>query len=283
VALIARGEHLRAIRQDGITVETDQGTWSARPAIATDDPAEVGPVDAVVLAVKTFQLEQAAASLDPMLGKGTVVLPLQNGVEATEKLVIRFGVERVLVGLCGTLSWIAGPGRIRSLGNTHFVRFGEPDNRKSERVERLRQAFDASGIRVEVPTDIHAALWEKFLFVVSLGGVGAVARAPLGVLRTLPETRALVTSAMGEIAAVAAASGVRLREGAVEYALQFLDGLDPAGTSSLQRDIAAGHPSELEAWNGAVVRLGRKRGVPTPTHAFIYSSLLPQEQAATRV
>jgi 2-dehydropantoate 2-reductase len=281
VAFVARGEHLHAIQRDGLTVDADQESWSVRPAVATDDPADVGPVDAVVLAVKTFQLEAAVAQLNPLLREDTVVLPLQNGVEAAEQVAARLGRERVLVGLCGTLSWVAGPGRIRSLGNTHFVRFGEPDNRKSERVQGLLQAFVESGTRAEVPDDIHAALWEKFLFVVSMGGVGSVARASVGVVRTLPETRALLRQCMEEIAAVGRAGGVVLREDVVERALRFLDGLDPAGTTSLQRDLTTGRPSELDAWNGAVVRLGLDRGVPTPAHAFLYASLLPQHRAAT--
>jgi 2-dehydropantoate 2-reductase len=218
--------------------------------------------------------------LAPLLGPETFVVPLQNGVEARDQLAAHVGAERVLVGFCGTLSWIAAPGRIRSLGTTHFVRFGEDDDRRTERVERLRRAFEEGGVKAEVPEDIHAALWEKFLFVVPLGGVGAVARAPLGVVRTLPETRALLASAMGEVADLARAAGVRLREDIVPRALAFLDGLDPAGTTSLQRDITEGKRSELEAWNGAAVRLGRKWGVPTPTHGFLYASLLPQERAA---
>ena len=281
VSFVARGEHLHAIQRDGLTVHADQESWSVRPAMATDDPADVGPVDVVVLAVKTFQLEEAVAQLKPLLREDTLVLPLQNGVEAAEQVAARVGRERVLVGLCGTLSWIAGPGRIRSLGTTHFVRFGEPDNRKSERVQGLLRAFVESGTRAEVPDDIHAALWEKFLFVVPMGGVGAVTRAPVGVTRALPETRGLLRSAMEEIAGLARAGGITLRADIVDRALQFLDGLDPGGTTSLQRDLTTGRPSELEAWNGAAVRLGRQRGVPTPTHAFLYASLLPQHRAAT--
>jgi 2-dehydropantoate 2-reductase len=199
-------------------------------------------VDAVVLAVKTFQLEKAASQIGPMLGKDTVVLPLQNGVEATDQLSAILGKERVLVGSVRHPELDRRPRRIRSLGGTHFVRFGEPDDGKSERVEQLQRAFTESGIRTEVPDDVHAALWEKFLFVVPVGGVGAVTRAPIGVTRALPETRAVLQSAMQEIADLARAGGVRLREDIVARALQFMDGLDAAGTSSLQRDLAAGRP-----------------------------------------
>jgi 2-dehydropantoate 2-reductase len=144
----------------------------------------------------------------------------------------------------------------------------------------LRKAFEQASVRVEIPADIQVALWEKLLFVVSFGGVGAVTRAPMGVIRTVPETRRMLEGCMQEIKAVAQARDVVLTDGIVEKTMAFVDSIAPAGTSSLQRDIAAGKPSELEAWNGAVVRLGREVKVSTPLHEFIYSSLLPSELQA---
>jgi 2-dehydropantoate 2-reductase len=135
-------------------------------------------------------------------------------------------------------------------------------------------------VKVEVPSDIHVALWEKFLFVVSFGGVGAVTRAPIGVIRTLPETRRLLEQCMREIFEVARARQIGLSKGIVEKTMIFLDSLAASGTTSLQRDIADGKPSELDAWNGAVVRLGQEVGVSTPLHTFIYNSLLPLELQA---
>lgn len=279
VVFIARGEHLRAIREDGLRVETPKGELRIR-AEASDDPSRIGPVDAVLVGVKTWQVLEAAHALRPFLAPETFALPLQNGVEAASQLAGVLGAERVVGGLCGTLSWVAGPGRIRSIGKVHFVKLGELDNRASERTERLRAAFERAGVTVEIPADIHRALWAKFLFVVALGGVGAVTRAPVGVLRALPETRRMLTRAMEEILAVARARGIALPDSAIEETLAFVDSLAPDGTTSLQRDIADGKPSELEAWNGAVVRFGREAGVPTPLHAFLYESLLPQERRA---
>lgn len=279
VVFIARGEHLRAIREQGLVVETPEGELRIR-AEATDDPGQAGPVDAVLVGVKTWQVLEAAQAIRPLLGPETFVVPLQNGVEAASQLASVLGAERVLGGLCGTLSWVAGPGRIRSIGNVHFVKLGERDNRRSERAERLRAAFDRAGVEVAIPADFGRALWSKFLFVVSLGGVGAVTRAPVGVVRKLPETRRMLKRAMEEILAVARARGIALPDSAIPETLAFVDSLDPDGTTSLQRDITDGKPSELEAWNGAVVRLGREAGVPTPLHEFLYESLLPQERRA---
>jgi 2-dehydropantoate 2-reductase len=280
VVFVARGEHLEAIRRHGLVVETDAGEILVRPAVATDDPARAGPVDVILLGVKTWQVEDAARRLGPMLGPSTFVVPLQNGVDAAGQLIGVLGAERVVGGLCATFSWISAPGRIRSLGQVHSIRFGELDRRPSARTEKLREAFDRAGIRATIPPDIHVSLWEKLLVVVPFGGVGAVARVPIGVLRSVPETRRLLVRAMEEIQAVGRARGVALPDDALEKGIGFLDGLDPTGTTSLQRDITDGRRSELDAWNGAVVRLGRDAGVATPTHEFLYASLLPLELRA---
>jgi 2-dehydropantoate 2-reductase len=280
VVFIARGAHLEAIRAQGLHVETSRGPILIHPAQATDDPAQVGVVDAVILGVKAWQVPDAARAIQPMIGPGTFVVPLQNGVEAPWQLAEVLGEAHVLGGLCATMSWVIGPGRIRSLGDAHFVKFGELDGRPSERVGRLREAFERAGVTVKVPPDIRMALWEKLLFVVSFGGVGAVTGAPIGVIRTLPETRRMIERCMVEILAVARAHNVALPDGTVERSMAFVDSLAPSGTTSLQRDIGDGKPSELEAWNGAVVRLGRQVGVATPTHEFLYHSLLPREMRA---
>lgn len=277
VTFIARGKHLAAIRKEGLHVDTPNGEIVIHPAQATDDPGEVGAVDAVIVGVKAEQVVDTAEAIRPMIGEDTCVVPLQNGVEAPSQLAAVLGEAHVLGGLCGTLSWVTGPGRIRNIGKVNFIKFGELDNRTSGRIEQLRQAFEQTGVTVEVPASIQQALWEKFLFVVSFGGVGSVTRAPVGVIRELPETRQMLQRCMQEIQSVADARQIPLAEGIVDKTLSFVDGLPPDGTTSLQRDIVDGRPSELEAWNGAVVRLGKEVGVTTPTHAFIYHSLLPQE------
>ena len=264
----------------GLRLETPEDDILIHPAEASDDPAHVGKVDLVVLGVKTWQVKEAARAMKPMIGQETFVLPLQNGIEAATQLTEVLGAERVVGGLCGTLSWIEAPGHIRSIGRVHFVRFGELENAPSKRTIELRKAFQRAGVDVEVPSDINAALWEKFLFVVSFGGVGAITRSPIGVTRTLPETRQMLENCMHEIYAVARGHQISLSDGVIERTMELVDSVDPSGTASLQRDIADGRPSELEAWNGAVVRAGQEVGVATPLHEFIYHSLLPQELRA---
>lgn len=282
VTFIARGEHLQAIRQRGLRIETDKGEILVSPAQVTDDPAQVGPVDVVIAGVKTWQLTESANAMRPMIVPETFVVPLQNGVEAALQLAAVLGSKHILNGLCGTFSWVDSPGHIRSIGETHFIKFGELDNQPSERARRLQQAFERAGVKAEIPPDIQVALWEKLLLVAGYGGVGAVSRAPVGIIRALPETRRMIERCMREIFSVARGRQIALAEGSIEKTMSFIDSLVPGGTTSLQRDIAAGKPSELDAWNGAVVRLGQEADVATPLNEFIYHSLLPSELRARR-
>jgi 2-dehydropantoate 2-reductase len=280
VTFLARGEHLKAIRAHGLRVETPAGEILIQPAKAADDPRQVAPVDVVLLGVKAWQVGEAARNMQPMVGPATFVVPLQNGVEAPSQLAAVLGAEHVLGGLCGTFSWIVGPGRIRSISAATFIKFGELDNRHSERAERFRQSFDNTSVKADIPADIHKALWEKFLLVTAFGGVGAVSRAPIGVIRTMPETRALLEQCMEEVASVARALRIQLNDTVVSDSMSYLDTLPANSTTSLQRDIADGKPSELDFWNGSVVRQGRAVKVSTPVNQFIYHSLLPQELRA---
>src|SRR5262245_37007589 len=280
VVFIARGDHLSAIRTHGLCVETPAGETVFRPVLAADDPTRVGKADVVLLGVKAWQVTEAAEAIRPMIGPGTFVVPLQNGVEAPSQLAAALGAEHVLGGLCGTFSWVTAPGRIRSVGAGNFIKFAELDNRSSDRVEQLRQVFERAGVNVEIPSDIHKALWEKFLLVTSFGGVGAVTRAPIGIIRTIPQTRRLLEQCMQEVLVLARARQVALADTVVADTMTVVDSLAASGTTSLQRDIMDGKPSELEFWNGAVVRLARDVEVATPVHEYIYQCLLPQEMQA---
>jgi 2-dehydropantoate 2-reductase len=281
VVFIARGAHLEAVRRDGLVVRSTSGDFVVRPAEATDTPADAGQVDVVLLAVKAWQVRVAGRSMLPMLGEGSCVVPLQNGVEACDELAAEVGPARVLGGLCRLISVLEAPGHIRHAGVTPRIEFGEPDGRPSARVDALRAAFDAAaGVSAAVPPDVAAAIWEKFLFIAPFSGVGAVTRAPAGVMRTVPETRAMLESAMREVAALAKARGVVLPEDAVARTLSFVDSLPADATASMQRDLMEGRPSELEYQNGAVVRLARQAGVPVAVNAFLFASLLPAEKKA---
>jgi 2-dehydropantoate 2-reductase len=280
VVFLARGAHLHAIQEQGLRVESVDGDFAIRPAQATDDPVEIGPVDVVLLAVKGWQVPQAIEKVRPLVGPETFVVPLLNGVEAPEQLVAAFGAYHVLGGLCGLYGSVVGPGHVRNVLPRPFVTIGELNHAQSSRSEQLRQTFEHAGVQVTIAADIHAALWEKLLFVGPFGGVGAVTRAPVGVLRRQAETRNLLEGTMREVFVLARALGVHVGDEAIEKALAGIDLSPEQATASMQRDIMAGRPSELESQLGVVVRLAHPAGVEVPCHTFLYASLLPQERKA---
>jgi 2-dehydropantoate 2-reductase len=282
VALVARGAHLAAIRGQGLHVESPRGTFTATGLQASDDPGQLAPADAVLVAVKGWQVPEVAPRLAPLLGERGFAVPLENGVESAGHLARVLGDDRVVGGLCHMLSWIEAPGRVHHVGELLRVTLGERRGGSSSRVEALGETLRGAGIDVQVADDVEAATWEKFLFIEPFGAVGAVTRAPIGVVRALAETRRLLATAMGEVGALGRARGVRLAGDAEARALELIDRLPADGTASMQRDVQAGRASELHDQTGAVVRLARESAVPVPVHEALYAALLPQEQAARR-
>jgi 2-dehydropantoate 2-reductase len=281
VGLIARGHQLDAIHANGLQVESPKGNFSVRLAQVTDRPEKIGPVDAVVLAVKAWQVPEAAQAMRPLLASATKVLPLQNGVEAPEQLEQMLGREHALIGLCRIISSVAAPGLIRHGGLDPLVALGELNGSTlSANAKVLADAFRASGVTVETPSDMQAALWGKFLFIAAVSGVGAVARASMGEICQCEPTRGLLKQVMEEVQSIAMSRGVRLAPDIVERTLAFVETIPANGTASMQRDIAEGKPSELEAIIGVGVRYGKQANTATPALDYIYASLLPQEKRA---
>ena len=282
VVFLARGATLRALRQDGLQVASIDGDFHLPRVHATDSPAEVGPADAVLVAVKAWQVLDVARQLRQLLGPATLVVPLQNGVEAADQLAAEAGWEHVLGGFCRVIAQQVAPARYQHTGVAPSVAFGALHGTPAGDVAALQAAFRRAGITVEEPADLLLALWEKFLFVSPFGTVGAAARAPIGELLRLPETHGLLAACLAEVVAVSVAQGVALSDASVARVWQLYAQTPAGGTSSMQRDLLAGRPSELEAQPGAVVRLGRRYGVPTPVHDVLYAALRAQEDAARR-
>ena len=279
VAFVARGRTLAALRGRGLRVSLPTGTFEVRPA-AAEDPAAIGLADAVLVAVKSWQVREVAPSLRPLVGPGTVVVPLQNGVTAAEELAAALGDGPVVGGMCWVLAWQEEPGAVRSTGVPLRVVVGERAGGAAPRLAPLAAALREAGVDAEVSADVRAALWEKFAFIDPVGSVGAVTRAPVGVVRSLPETRALLEAAVAEVERLARAHGVALPADAVARTLARVDALPPDGTASMQRDVLAGRRSELDEQTGAVVALAGAAGVPVPVHRFLLAALLPQERQA---
>jgi 2-dehydropantoate 2-reductase len=282
VAFVARGPHLEAIRADGLRVNGPWGTFTVHPS-AGPDPASVAggpPFDAVLVAVKAGQVADVAGTLRPLLGAETVVVPLQNGVDAAETLAAELGDGPVVGGLCHVFGWQEEPGVVRTTGTPLRITMGERAGSGSPRLARLAAALRRAGVEAHVVDDVAAAAWEKFLFIEPFGAVGAVTRVPLGAMRSDPRTRALLVAAVEEVAEVARGRGVRIAPDAVERTVARYDELPAESTASLQRDVMAGRPSELREQTGAVVRIGEEASVPVPIHRFLLAALVPQEAEA---
>jgi 2-dehydropantoate 2-reductase len=207
---------------------------------------------------------------------------LGNGIEPTDLLVKAYGQEQVLGGFCRISSFIVGPGHIQHVGVTPYIAFGELDHSHSLRTDNLRQIFARiPEIKVEVPPDIHVGIWEKFIFVAAVSGVGAVTRQPNGVFRSVPETRAMLIAIMEEILKIGRARGVNLGNDVVQnIIIHNVDQGSAEVIASMHKAILEGKPSELDDQTGAVVRMGRQLGIPTPTNDFIYAALLPMALTA---
>ena len=270
VSFVARGKHLEAVRAAGLAVRSVAGDFDVTPVRATADAAEIGPVDYVLICVKTWQLADAITAIRPLIGTQTAIVTVQNGVEAPDQVAAEYGREAVLPGAAEVIAYVESPGTIRHLGGPGRLTFAEWDNQSTPRTEWLRTAFIDAGLQAVISADIWAGLWTKFLSVVPSGGLGTATGAGYGVLRSRPGTRQLLADATTEIRDVAVALDIKLPADVVPKTLAWIDNLPADGTTSLQRDILAGRPNELDAWTGAVVRLGNRAGVPTPVNSFLY-------------
>ncbi len=283
VTFIARGEHLRAIQTNGLKVDSLNGDFVIYPAKATADVNEVGPADLIIVGVKAWQVPEAARAMKPLVGSNTTVLPLQNGVDAVAQLTAELRRDSVIGGLCKIVSLVVAPGHIRHAGFAPSIVIGELDNRRTDRIQTIEGTLNRAGLETTIAPDINVALWMKFLFIASFSGVGAIANAPAGILRTDPELRAQMLRAMEEIYGLAHARTIKLPPNSIETVMAGINSLPEDATSSMQRDIAAGKPSELESQNGAVVHMARESGVEVPTHELIYAKLKSLEEKARAV
>jgi len=274
VVMLARGAHLDAIRRHGLRVRSAvDGEFTAK-ADAVESFADQAPVDMALFCVKSFDTREAAEALRPVLGRDTGVVSLQNGVDNEEILDDVLGAGRALGGAAFVFSTIESPGVIAHTLLGRIV-FGELDGRVSERATRLRDALAAAGVPVELSTEVRRVLWEKYLLISAQAGTTALTRAPIGVIRQIPETWRLYRRIVEELAAVARAAGVTLPADVVDTIIKNASALAPTAFSSLHHDLVHGRRLELEALHGHAVRLGERLGVPTPTVFAVYAALKP--------
>lgn len=274
VHLIARGAHLAALRERGLTLVTPEGERSTVEVQATDDPAEVGPVDVVLFMVKSYDTDEAALRLPPLIGEGTGVLSLQNGIDNEERIAAVVGKDHVLGGAAYILSAIEAPGLVRS-GKARIVVGELAPGAPSERVARFVEVAWAGGIDAHAATDVLTVKWEKYVLLVAFSAVSAATQLTVGDIRASAAASALLRTIMTEAWAVGRAFGVPLADDLVDrqHAL-VLAQKDDEGTS-LRHDLLTGHRMELEALQGTLRRLGRETGIPTPSTDVAYAILEP--------
>ena len=275
VTFIARGAHLAAMKSSGLKVESPRGDVHLVPTQATDDPATVGPVDIVLFCVKLWDVESAGQHIKPLVGPNTAVIPLQNGIDAPERLVPILGKQAVMGGVAQISASIVAPGVIRQVGTFMRMLFGELDGSRSKRGEAFLALCQKAGFDVVLSDQIVNELWLKFILLASNASVMALARQPIGKLRDDPDMKPQFVAAYNEVIAVGKARGVKLPANTLNMMLAFNAGAPPTMKPSMALDLERGNRIELPWLGGKVVELGRQLGVPTPTHSFMYAALKP--------
>jgi 2-dehydropantoate 2-reductase len=275
VTFLARGAHLTAMRADGLRVEGDRGETVVHPVQATDDPVAIGPVDLVLFCVKLWDVETAGDQIRPLIGSETVVIPLQNGIDASERLRPILGSEHVVGGVAMVTGSIVAPGVIRQFGKHHRMIFGELGGPATPRLECVRDVCREAGIDAVLSNDIQLARWEKFIVLVAASGLCALTRRPIGSLRDDPDIAPLIEDAMQEVVNVGCACGVTFPSDVLDPGRAFIRGAPPDLTPSMAVDLRAGNKLELPWLAGKVVQLGAMHGVPTPVNRVVYAALKP--------
>lgn len=274
VSFVARGAHLAALRERGLLIESQaHGDIRVPKVRATDDPAEIGPVDVVIMSVKLWDTEAAIRQMRPMLKAGTAVLSLQNGVIKDDILRRELGEAPVMGGVCYVATTIARPGVILQTGTMQRVVIGEYDGRASERSRTLHEALGKSGANAELSTDVRRAIWEKYAFLVGISATTTAMRTTIGPIRKNLRSRAFLLEIFRETVAVGRAHGIALPADYADACLARADGLPEEMTASMAHDLQRGNRLEVEWLSGGVAQLGAAAGVPTPCNRAVWDIL----------
>lgn len=275
VTFVARGTHLAAMKRDGLKVLSPRGDTHLVPTQATDNPADIGPVDVVLFCVKLWDVESAGEAIKPLVGAQTAVIPLQNGIDAADRLIPILGEKAVMGGVAQISASIAAPGVIQQVGTFMRIVFGELDGTRSKRAGDFLALCHKAGFDATLSEQIVTELWMKFVLLATNAGITAATRQPIGKLREDPDIGPVMNDAFEEVIAVARAKGVPLPADALTKVQDFVGHAPPAMKASMALDLERGNRLELPWLGGKVVELGRQFGVPTPTHGMMYAMLKP--------
>jgi 2-dehydropantoate 2-reductase len=275
VTFIARGAHLAAMKSDGLKVQSPRGDIHLVPTQATDNPAEIGKVDFVLFCVKLWDVESAGEAIKPLVGPNSAVIPLQNGIDAAERLLPILGPNAVMGGVAQISASIVAPGVIRQVGTFMRIIFGELDGRRSPRAEAFLALCQKANFETVLSERIVTELWLKFILLATNASVMALTRRPIGELRDDPDMRPHFVAAYQEVIDVGRASGAALPADTLDRMLGFNKNAPPTMKASMALDLDRGNRIELPWLGGKVVEMGRRLGVPTPTHSLMYAALKP--------
>ncbi len=280
VTFIARGEHLRAIQRDGLKIESPNGSVAIKPAKVTDDPSKIGTVDWILFAVKTYDTDQAAEAIRPIVGKDTTVITFQNGVEGYDKLAAKIGKEHVIVAPTQITSAISSPGVIHQDSAFRICQVGEMDGSITPRVEWFVDQMKRCGVDATASDQMPKPLWMKWILLASWAGLTTLARTEGATLFKQPAAQETLRAAIQEAFDVAQAHGIKLAPDAVEKQSAFAVNVQPGNMASMHRDLVNGKRLEIDALSGAVVRLGAAKSIKTPVHQTIYVALKTNDERA---
>ena len=273
VTFVARGAHLEAMQKKGLKVLSALGDLHLPEVMATSDTNIIGPVDVVMIAVKLWATEEAAAAAKPLIGPNTVAVSFQNGVVAVDTLLPVLGKEHVMGGVANIAALIDAPGVIRHNGNMANLFFGELDGKPSPRSQALQVACKIANVHSELVTDINKTIWEKFVRLVTLSALTSLTRMPIGPIRADADTRALMQQVMEEVVTIGKAKGVKFDEGLVADQMSKVDTYPATMVASMCGDLRRGNRLELPWLSGLVAKFGKELGIPTPANQFVYAAL----------
>jgi len=273
VTFIARGAHLEAIEKNGLQIFSALGDTCIKNATFTDNPESIAPVDIVIIAVKLWATEEAILAAKPLLGDKTGIISLQNGILAEEILQNVYGLQHAMGGVSNIAALIESPGVIRHNGTMASLYFGELDASNSARVSDFYDACERANINAQIPDDINVSIWEKFIRLVTMSSMTALCRMPIGLIRSTPETRDMLSQVLSEVIAVATSKGMKFAPNVIVEQMKIIDGYPPTMVASMCGDLRRGYRLELPWLAGTVSKLGKQLNIPTPTLDFVYASL----------
>jgi len=280
VAFVSRGSNLLAIQKNGLQVKSVHGDFSITPATVTDNPSRLPIPDLVLFCTKTYDTDEAGQAIKPNIGSDTTVLSLQNGIDAVERIGRIVGLNHMIAGATWISSALEAPGIVKQVSEFRRVVIGEPNGTITARVQTVSELFKETGITIELTDNILKVLWAKFIFISAASSLGSITRLPVADYRSIPETRQLIIRLMREVESLASRQNVALEPDVVERSLAFMDNSGPQIRASMQLDVAAGRPTEIDSILGVIGRQGRELGVLTPVADMLYALLLPVDLQA---